>query len=244
MLGTKSVISWTVPLKSLMETASRTTVDVCPGWSVTVGAKNGGAGGGAWMEKVEITSVREIMWVTLALLAVIVMGITFGPANWLTNRLRVDEAAAPTGGVTGSMLKAVVTSPKIGRPCRLRVTGAANPLRDVTVTPSLPEDPAGILIRDVLSEREKSGVGGGTVSSRLADRVMIVFALGVIVPTTVMLKLPERAVDPTAIPREVVAEAPVSRIDVWLRLALTPVGTPVNVRLTMPVKPFRAYSVT
>lgn len=157
----------------------------------------------------------------------------------MTNMVRVDEAAAPTGGVTGSTLNAVVISPNIGRPCRLRVTGAPNPLIDVTVTLSLPEDPAGMLIRGALSKTEKSGVGGGIVSSRLAEREIVRLALGAIVPTALMLKLPEVAADPTTIPRVVLAELPVSTIAVWLRLALTPSGTPNNDKLTMPERPFR-----
>ena len=68
------------------------------------------------MAKAETARVKELVWVTLALLAVRVRGILLGKMPELTMSVSVDVATPPLGGVTGLMLNEVVIPPNVGSP--------------------------------------------------------------------------------------------------------------------------------
>ncbi len=124
------------------------------------------------------------------------------------------------------------------------MTGALNPSIDDTVMFTDPDAPVGILTLEELTVTAKSGLGGGTTSSRVADLTMVRWDLGVIVPVTVRLKGPDEAPDETRRVRVVVASVLVSERLVWFRFALTPDGTPERVSATVPDRPLREYKVT
>ena len=109
---------------------------------------------------------------------------------------------------------------------------------DVRDTVSPPDPPTGMLMLDGDSEMEKSGLTGRTVSERPAVLVMVP-DLTAALPKIIMVKFPATAVELTVTLRVVLAEAPVRDMSVWFRLAVTPVGTPDNESVSVPVRPLR-----
>jgi hypothetical protein len=156
----------------------------------------------------------------------------------VTVTLAAPKAAAPETvrvsvllvPVTDSWLKLAVTP--LGAPLALNSTLPAKPLIRVIVIALVPLDPRLIVRLVGLAERVKSGGGGRfTVKFIVAVRVR-----PPPVPVTVTVAPPRVA----ALDAARVNTLPVP---VGLKLAVTPLGNPLAINVTLLVKPFRRVTV-
>jgi hypothetical protein len=128
-------------------------------------------------------------------------------------------------------LKVAVTP--AGKPLALRATLPVNPPIDVTVTVLLPLPPCATDTLVGLADKEKSA-GALTVRMRVA-----VCVSEPLVPVMVTVACPVAAVAEAV---NVSVLVPV--VEVGLKLAVTPLGRPLALRATLPVKPLPGVTVT
>ena len=136
--------------------------------------------------------------------------------------------------VAGCGLKTALTP--LGKPEAERVTEPLKPFDLVIVTVLLPLPPCVTVTLFGDADRLKSGVGAGfTVSVTLLEWVVLP-----LVPVMPMVKVPEGVVLPVVTVR---VEEPEPATEAGLKLAVAPAGSPLALKLTVPLKPLTAPTV-
>ncbi len=121
-------------------------------------------------------------------------------------------------------------------PLKLRVTVPANPFNAVTVTVYEPWLPRATVRLAGVAEIEKSA----TAEEFTTSVTVAVWTVAPLVPVMVIVDVPTGVV-PSVVTVKV--EDPDVVTDVGLKVAVAPVGNPLAVKVTVPVKPFRAVIV-
>ena len=169
-------------------------------------------------------TVRLIVVVRVRLPSVPVTVTVAGPSVAVVEAARVSTLLVPVVEVG---LKLAVTP--VGNPLALNATLLVKPPVRVTVIVLVPLAPRLIVRLEGLGEREKSGVAGW-FTVRL---IVVVRVRPPPVPVTVTVAGPRVAVLEAVKVRTLLVPV----VEVGLKLAVTPVGNPLALNATLPVKP-------